>query len=143
MADILVIPYPDTRYRYRARSPIQFVDHASYPAIILQGLEDWICAASHAESMVAALRAKSVPVAYVPFAGEQHGNPRAENIRCALDAELSFYLWSHLWFPACRPRRAGHRREPIMPDCRCVEPVKRMHEELPVLVDGSWHAEPD
>jgi len=91
MADILVSPYPDTRDRYRACSPIHFVDHAPYPAIILQGLEDRICPASQAESMVAALRAKSVPVAYVPFAGEQHGYRRAENIQRALDAELYFY----------------------------------------------------
>jgi dienelactone hydrolase len=91
MADILVGPYPETRDRYRARSPIYFVDHASCPAIILQGLEDRICPASQAENMVAALRAKGVPVAYVPFAGEQHGYRRAENIQRALDAELYFY----------------------------------------------------
>jgi dipeptidyl aminopeptidase/acylaminoacyl peptidase len=41
--------------------------------------------------MVAALRARGVPVAYVPFAGEQHGCRRAENIQRALDAELYFY----------------------------------------------------
>ena len=41
--------------------------------------------------MVAALRAKGVPHAYRLFAGEQHGFRRAENIRAALDGELSFY----------------------------------------------------
>jgi dipeptidyl aminopeptidase/acylaminoacyl peptidase len=41
--------------------------------------------------MVGALRAKGVPVAYLPFEGEQHGFRRAENIRRALDAELYFY----------------------------------------------------
>jgi dipeptidyl aminopeptidase/acylaminoacyl peptidase len=91
MADILVGPYPETRDRYKARSPIYSVGRASCPAIILQGLEDRICPASQAESMVAALRAKGVPVAYVPFAGEQHGYRRAENIQRALDAELYFY----------------------------------------------------
>ncbi len=30
-------------------------------------------------------------MAYVPFAGEQHGFRQAPNIRRALDAELSFY----------------------------------------------------
>jgi dipeptidyl aminopeptidase/acylaminoacyl peptidase len=32
-----------------------------------------------------------VPVAYLLFEGEQHGFRRSENIRRALDAELSFY----------------------------------------------------
>jgi dipeptidyl aminopeptidase/acylaminoacyl peptidase len=41
--------------------------------------------------MVEALRAKGLPVAYVPFEGEQHGFRRAENIKRALDAELYFY----------------------------------------------------
>jgi dipeptidyl aminopeptidase/acylaminoacyl peptidase len=41
--------------------------------------------------MVAALRAKGVPVAYLPFEGEQHGFRRAENIKRSLEAELYFY----------------------------------------------------
>ena len=30
-------------------------------------------------------------MAYVPFEGEQHGFRRAENLKRALEAELSFY----------------------------------------------------
>jgi len=41
--------------------------------------------------MVQALAGKGLPVAYVPFAGEQHGFRRAENIKRAMDAELYFY----------------------------------------------------
>ena len=41
--------------------------------------------------MVAALRAKGLGVAYVPFEGEQHGFRRSENIKRSLDAELYFY----------------------------------------------------
>jgi dipeptidyl aminopeptidase/acylaminoacyl peptidase len=41
--------------------------------------------------MVDALRAKGVPVAYLPFEGEQHGFRRAENIKRSLEAELYFY----------------------------------------------------
>jgi dipeptidyl aminopeptidase/acylaminoacyl peptidase len=41
--------------------------------------------------MVEALRAKGLAVAYVPFAGEQHGFRRAENIKRALDGEIYFY----------------------------------------------------
>jgi len=41
--------------------------------------------------MVSALRKKGVPVAYLPFEGEQHGFRQAENIKRCLDAELYFY----------------------------------------------------
>ena len=46
---------------------------------------------SQAEKMVAALREKGLPVAYVPFEGEQHGFRQAPNSRRALEAELYFY----------------------------------------------------
>jgi dipeptidyl aminopeptidase/acylaminoacyl peptidase len=41
--------------------------------------------------MFEALRDKGLPVAYVPFEGEQHGFRRAENIKRALEGELFFY----------------------------------------------------
>ena len=41
--------------------------------------------------MVEALRAKGIPVAYLPFEGEQHGFRHAKNIKRALDGELYFY----------------------------------------------------
>jgi dipeptidyl aminopeptidase/acylaminoacyl peptidase len=41
--------------------------------------------------MVDAIRAKRIPVAYVAFAGEQHGFRQANNIKRALDGELYFY----------------------------------------------------
>jgi dipeptidyl aminopeptidase/acylaminoacyl peptidase len=87
----LVGPYPERQDLYRQRSPIHFTDRLSCPLIVFQGLEDKIVPANQAEMMVAALRAKGLPVAYVPFAGEQHGFRRAENIKRALDGELYFY----------------------------------------------------
>jgi dipeptidyl aminopeptidase/acylaminoacyl peptidase len=87
----LVGPYPAQRDLYRARSPLHFTDRLSCPVIFFQGLEDKIVPPNQAEMMVAALKAKGLPVAYVPFAGEQHGFRRAENIKRALDAELYFY----------------------------------------------------
>jgi dipeptidyl aminopeptidase/acylaminoacyl peptidase len=87
----LVGPYPAQRELYRARSPIHSTDRLSCPVIFFQGLEDKIVPPNQAEMMVAALKAKGLPVAYVPFAGEQHGFRRAENIKRALDAELYFY----------------------------------------------------
>jgi hypothetical protein len=41
--------------------------------------------------MVAALQGKGIPVAYIPFAGEQHGFRQAQNIKRALDGEFYFY----------------------------------------------------
>lgn len=89
--DSLVGPYPARQDVYRERSPIHFTDQLSCPVIFFQGLDDKVVPPNQAEMMVAALRAKGLPVAYVPFEGEQHGFRRAENIKRALDAELYFY----------------------------------------------------
>ncbi len=89
--DRLIGPYPERRDLYRERSPINFIERLSCPVIFFQGLEDKIVLPNQAEMMVEALRAKGLPVAYVPFEGEQHGFRRAENIKRALDAELYFY----------------------------------------------------
>ncbi len=89
--DGLVGPYPARADLYHARSPINFTAQLSCPVIFFQGLEDKVVPPNQAELMVAALREKGLPVAYVPFAGEQHGFRRAENIKRALDGELYFY----------------------------------------------------
>jgi dipeptidyl aminopeptidase/acylaminoacyl peptidase len=89
--DRLVGPYPEREALYRERSPIHSTDRLSCPVIFFQGLEDQVVPPSQAELMVEALRAKGLPVAYVPFEGEQHGFRRAGNIKRALDAELYFY----------------------------------------------------
>lgn len=93
--DGLIAPYPEGRDVYRERSPINHIDRFSQPLIVLQGLEDEVVPPNQATMIVEALQAKQVPVAYLPFEGEQHGFRRAENIRRALDAELSFY--SQIW----------------------------------------------
>ncbi len=87
----LIGPYPERADLYRARSPIHFTDRLRAPMILLQGLEDPIVPPNQAEMMVAALRAKGLPVAYLAFEGEQHGFRRAENISRALEAELYFF----------------------------------------------------
>lgn len=89
--DSLIGPYPDRREVYRARSPINYMDRLNAPMILLQGLEDKIVPPSQAEAMYQAVRAKGLPVAYLPFEGEQHGFRKAENIQRALEAELYFY----------------------------------------------------
>ena len=67
------------------------MDRISSALILLQGLEDTIVLPNQAEMMVEAMRAKGLPVAYLPFAGEQHGFRQAANIKRSLDAELYFY----------------------------------------------------
>ena len=89
--DSLVGPYPEQQAVYRQRSPIHFTDRLSCPLILFQGLEDKVVPPNQAELMAEALRKKGLPVAHVPFAGEQHGFRRAENIKRALDGELYFY----------------------------------------------------
>ncbi len=89
--DKLVGPYPERLDIYRERSPIHFTDRLDCPIIFFQGLEDKVVPPSQAEVMVEALRTRGLPVAYVPFAGEQHGFRRAENIKRSLDAEFYFY----------------------------------------------------
>jgi dipeptidyl aminopeptidase/acylaminoacyl peptidase len=89
--DRLVGPYPEFKAVYQARSPIRYIDQLSTPMILLQGLEDKIVPPNQAEMMFAAVKAKGIPVAYLPFEGEQHGFRQAKNIKRALDAELYFY----------------------------------------------------
>lgn len=89
--DSLIAPYPEGRDLYVARSPIHHADRLSCPVIFFQGLDDRVVPPAQAVAMVEALRAKGVPVSYVPFEGEQHGFRRAENIQRALEEELAFY----------------------------------------------------
>jgi dipeptidyl aminopeptidase/acylaminoacyl peptidase len=89
--DGLIGPYPDEVERYRERSPIHHTDGFSCPLIVFQGLEDEVVPPAQAEMIVAALRAKRLPVAYVAFEGEQHGFRQAPNIIRSLEAELWFY----------------------------------------------------
>ncbi|MBV9580701.1 MAG: S9 family peptidase, partial [Chloroflexi bacterium] len=89
--DGLIGPYPADKDVYYARSPIHFADRLSCPVILFQGLEDRVVPPSQAEMMVAALRAKDLPVAYLAFEGEQHGFRKAETIQRTLEAELYFY----------------------------------------------------
>jgi len=89
--DRLIGPWPEAKALYRERSPIHFTDRLSCPVILLQGLEDEVVPPSQAEMMAAALDAKGIPYAYLPFEGEQHGIRQAAHIRRALEAEVYFY----------------------------------------------------
>jgi dipeptidyl aminopeptidase/acylaminoacyl peptidase len=89
--DSMIGQYPKEIAVYKARSPINHIDKLSCPVIFFQGLEDKVVLPNQAEQMVEALSRKGIPVAYVPFEGEQHGFRKSENIKRALDLELYFY----------------------------------------------------
>jgi dipeptidyl aminopeptidase/acylaminoacyl peptidase len=89
--DSMIGPYPARRDLYIARSPIHFTNKLNCPLILFQGLEDAVVPPNQAEMMFEAMKQKGIPVAYIPFAGEQHGFRQAKNIKRCLEAELYFY----------------------------------------------------
>jgi dipeptidyl aminopeptidase/acylaminoacyl peptidase len=89
--DRLIGPWPEAADLYRARSPIHHVARLSCPIIFFQGLEDAVVPPNQTLLMVAALRRKGLPVAYLTFEGEQHGFRNAATIQTVLRAELAFY----------------------------------------------------
>lgn len=89
--DNLIGAYPEEKEVYYQRSPIHFTEGLSCPIIFFQGLEDKVVPPNQAEMMVKVLTQKGLPVAYVPFEGEQHGFRQAENIKRSLDGEFYFY----------------------------------------------------
>jgi dipeptidyl aminopeptidase/acylaminoacyl peptidase len=98
--ETLVGPYPARQDLYYERSPVHFVDNLNVPVIVFQGLEDKIVPPSQSEIIVAALKQKGVPHAYLAFEGEQHGFRKAESIRRCAEAELYFYGYVFGFTPA-------------------------------------------
>ena len=89
--DRLIGPYPQAAEIYDQRSPLKHVDSLDCPVIFFQGLDDKVVPPNQAEEMVAALRGKGLPVAYISYPGEQHGFRRAENIIRTIESEYSFF----------------------------------------------------
>lgn len=89
--DRLIGPYPENVKLYHQRSPLHHVEQLNCPVIFFQGTDDKVVPKEQAETMFTALKNKNIPVAYVAFAGEQHGFRKAETIKKALDSELYFY----------------------------------------------------
>jgi dipeptidyl aminopeptidase/acylaminoacyl peptidase len=87
----LIGPYPEAVEVYRERSPIHFADRITTPMLVLQGADDEVVPPAQAELIVAALRERRVPHAYLLFEAEGHGFRRAENIVQSFEGELSFY----------------------------------------------------
>lgn len=85
---------------YAERSPALHADKLTSPMIFFQGLDDRVVPPAQSEAMVAALKARGVPVAYLAFAGEGHGFRRQDTQRRVLEAELSFYAQVFGFTPA-------------------------------------------
>jgi dipeptidyl aminopeptidase/acylaminoacyl peptidase len=96
----LLGPPEQREARYAERSPIHHVHRIARPMLFLQGLDDKVVPPAQSEAMVAALRARGVPVAYVAFEGEGHGFRRKETVQRALEAELAFYAQVFGFTPA-------------------------------------------
>jgi dipeptidyl aminopeptidase/acylaminoacyl peptidase len=89
--DRLIGPLPDATKLYDERSPIHHLDKLACPIIFFQGLEDKTVPPNQAETMVAAMDARRLPVSYYAFEGEGHGFRKAETLRRVLELELGFY----------------------------------------------------
>ncbi|MNP85384.1 Prolyl oligopeptidase family protein [compost metagenome] len=61
------------------------------PLIFFQGGLDAVVVPQQTEAMVAALRARGVPVEYRLYAEERHGFRQAANLADALQREWQFY----------------------------------------------------
>jgi dipeptidyl aminopeptidase/acylaminoacyl peptidase len=88
--EYLIGPWPDAIDRYRERSPVNQADSISHPLLVLQGLDDKVVPPSQSEVILEALARRGIPHAYVAFEGEGHGFRKAENVKRALEAQLSF-----------------------------------------------------
>jgi dipeptidyl aminopeptidase/acylaminoacyl peptidase len=88
--EYLVGPWPDATDVYRERSPVNHADAISRPLLLLQGLDDKVVPPAQSEVIVAALERRGIPHAFIAFEGEGHGFRKAESIRRALEAHISF-----------------------------------------------------
>ncbi|HTJ01585.1 MAG TPA: S9 family peptidase [Methylovirgula sp.] len=89
--DRLIGPLPQADALYEERSPINHLDRLACPIIFFQGLDDKTVPPNQAEEMVAAMKARQLPVAYYAFEGEGHGFRKALTLKRVLELELDFY----------------------------------------------------
>jgi dipeptidyl aminopeptidase/acylaminoacyl peptidase len=89
--DRLIGPLPQAEALYSERSPIHHVDRLACPVIFFQGEDDKTVPPNQAQTMVEAMTARGLPVAFYLFPGEGHGFRKAETMRRTLELELDFY----------------------------------------------------
>ncbi|MGH6853345.1 MAG: alpha/beta hydrolase family protein, partial [Methylocella sp.] len=71
--DRLIGPLPQAQALYDERSPVHHIDRLACPVIFFQGEDDKTVPPNQAQTMVEAMTARGLPVAYYSFAGEGHG----------------------------------------------------------------------
>jgi dipeptidyl aminopeptidase/acylaminoacyl peptidase len=89
----------------KERSPLTHVDKIAKPLLIAQGANDPRVKQAEADQIVAAMKAKNLPVTYVLYPDEGHGFARPQN-------RLSFYAVAEGFLSQC----LGGRQEPIGDD---------------------------
>jgi dipeptidyl aminopeptidase/acylaminoacyl peptidase len=80
-----------SRAVFRARSPLRHAKRITCPVIFFQGAKDRVVPPEQSQTMVAAVRARGLPVAYLEYPDEAHGFRRAEAVQESLEAELYFF----------------------------------------------------
>jgi dipeptidyl aminopeptidase/acylaminoacyl peptidase len=88
--EYLIGPWPDAIDLYRERSPVNHADSISRPLLLLQGLDDKVVPPSQSQVIAEALARRGIPHAYIAFEGEGHGFRKAENVKRAIEAHVSF-----------------------------------------------------
>jgi len=86
---------PEGRAHLTQRSPLTHVARIKRPLLIAQGANDPRVKQAEADQIVAAMRAKNLPVTYVLYSDEGHGFARPENrlsFHAVTEAFLSQYL---------------------------------------------------
>ncbi|UIP87765.1 alpha/beta hydrolase family protein [Pseudomonas phenolilytica] len=77
--------------RFQQRAPLHNAGRIEAPVIFFQGGRDAVVLPGQTESMVAALRARGVPVEYRLYPEERHGFRQARHLADALTGEWRFY----------------------------------------------------
>lgn len=96
---------PEGRAHLTQRSPLTHVERIKRPLLIAQGANDPRVKQAEADQVVAAMKAKNLPVTYVLYADEGHGFARPQN-------RLSFYAITEAFLS----QYLGGRFEPIGAD---------------------------
>ena len=121
--DGLVGPWPEAAALYGSAARCT-TSRLRCPVILFQGEEDTVVPRGQADAIYAALRDRGVPVAYLLFAGEQHGFRQASTI--PRWPRPNWPSTAGCWGsppPACRPspsptsRTSGHARPVISRGC--------------------------
>jgi dipeptidyl aminopeptidase/acylaminoacyl peptidase len=92
---------PDGRALLAERSPIHKVDRIKKPMLIFHGANDVRCKVAESDTIVAAMRAKNIPVTYVVYPDEGHGFQKPPN-RLSYIAIAEAFFARHLG-GACEP----------------------------------------